>query len=159
LRVADNRGVFERWKQDRHYASVGRLVRNMTEQNGVIMSMQYSGSLRYYAGRLTMRYDILDRKWLDQSVEWLTDRGIHPYLLVSDWELPAVEQRFAGQRTLEKLKQPPIFIYRGSVMVRLYDLSRPDEAPLSQPPAIVVHETNRGSRSIPPAPPPPPLLE
>jgi hypothetical protein len=159
LGIADRRNVFDRWKQDRHYASVGRLVRNMTEPNGVIMSMQYSGSLRYYGGRLTMRWDILERQWLDPAIGWLAGRGIHTYLLVSEWELPEVERRFAGQRTLEKLKQP-VVIYRGPVMVLLYDLSRPDQGPTPQTAAIVVHETYRGLRSVPPAPlPPRPLLE
>ena len=124
MRTAREAGVFELWKAERHYPAVARLVRRSTERNSVIISMQHSGSVRYYGGRVTLRYDLLDPKWLDRAVTWLQSRGIRTYLLIDRWELPHVTGRFEGQQALEQLKRPPAAYYRGSTVVQLWDLSR-----------------------------------
>ena len=48
--------------------------------------MQHSGSVRYYTGRMIVRWDALDPAWLDRAVEFLRERGIATYLLVEHWE-------------------------------------------------------------------------
>ena len=45
----------------------------------MIVASIHAGSLRYYAGRATVRFDILDPAWLDRAAAWLNDRGRHPY--------------------------------------------------------------------------------
>ena len=47
--------------------------------DAVILAMQHSGSLRYYTGRLILRWDALDPAWLDRAVAFLRDRGIATY--------------------------------------------------------------------------------
>jgi hypothetical protein len=89
-------GSFRLWKADRRHPSVGRLVRETTEPNSVILSVLHSGSVRYYGGRVTMRYDWVDPQWFDRTVEWLTARDVHSYLLVEEEELEAVRARFLG---------------------------------------------------------------
>ena len=54
----------------------------------MILSSIHAGSLRYYGGRATMRFDLLDEAWLDRAVGWLQQQGRHPYVLVEDWEMP-----------------------------------------------------------------------
>jgi hypothetical protein len=151
LWFAVDRSVFELWQGERRYVSAGRLVRQVTEPESVIFSMQHSGSLRYYGGRMTLRYDNLDRDWLDRAVAWLESRGVRSYLLVEDWELPDVRRHFRGQARLELLDLPPIFSYEGPANILLFDLTRPRprEAVVQQ-----VVETNRGTHCAPPAPPP-----
>ena len=90
VRLAAQGGAFDRWKAERHYVAVARLVRATTDTRSVILSMQHSGSIRYYAGRITMRYDLLDSQWLDRAVDWLSARKIRPYLLIDKWEEPYV---------------------------------------------------------------------
>jgi hypothetical protein len=83
--------------------------------------MQHSGSVRYYTGRLILRWDSLDPAWLDRAVEFLRSRGIAPYLLVEQWEEERLRSRFAGQRTLSELDRGPIATAR-SGDIRLYSL-------------------------------------
>ena len=138
LHIAADRESFRLWEGDRHYPSVGRLVRETTEPNSVILSVLHSGSTRYYGGRVTMRYDWVDPQWFDRAVEWLTARGVNPYLLVEEEELEGVRARFSGQRTLRRLDDPPVFLHtgQGPGTVALFDLAdaRDDVA---APPTIV----------------------
>ncbi len=76
--LAAERQAFTLWEDFRHYPSVGRLARDTTEPNSVILSVLHSGSARYYGGCVTLRYDILDPQWLDRAVTWLADHGAHP---------------------------------------------------------------------------------
>ena len=69
--------------------------------------MQHSGSIRYYSGRLTLRYDWLDGDWLDRAIEVLERSGRPVYVLLDDWEEPAFRERFAGQRSLAHLDRGP----------------------------------------------------
>src|SRR5262249_40613722 len=46
------------------YVEVARIVESVTDPDAVIVSAQHSGSVRYYAGRLTLRWDVGDPAWL-----------------------------------------------------------------------------------------------
>ena len=148
IRLAGQAGAFDRWKAERHYVAVARLVRHTTDARSVILSMQHSGSLRYYAGRVTMRYDLLDAQWLDRAVSWLSARGIRPYLLIDQWEEPYVRRQFEGQRTLEQLRHAPAARYQGTTTVMLFDLAR--VAGADYPPADEFLDDYRNARSIEP---------
>ena len=127
---AIRRGVFLLWQAEWRYVAAARLVAVVTEPTSVIFSRQHSGSLRYYAGRLTLSFQHLDNDWLDRSAAWLAERGRHPYLLIEDWEIPMFERQFAGQQTLAHLAAPPVFLYEGAARVALFDLQtlRPPSA-------------------------------
>jgi hypothetical protein len=150
LHIAAERESFRIWAGDRHYPSVGRLVRETTEPNSVILSVLHSGSTRYYGGRVTMRYDWVDPQWFDRAVEWLTARDVHPYLLVEEEELEAVRARFSGQRTLQRLDDQPVFLHtgQGPGTVALFDLAdaRDDEAAV--PPIVRQTDTTRSQTPI-----------
>jgi len=151
LRTAIERSAFELWQGERRYVSIGRLVGMLTEPNSVIFSMQHSGSLRYYGGRMTLRYDNLDGAWLDRAVTWLEAHGAPSYLLLEEWEEPQFRKQFAGSPRLEHLGVPPIFLYEGAARIKLYDLThlRPREDRVQQ-----IVETYHGLRNVAPAPPP-----
>jgi hypothetical protein len=151
IQFAANRGVFSYPWSERRNAVVAQLVRRVTEPNSVIMSHNHSGSLRYYAGRMTLNYAWLDRKWLDGAVEWLGDNGVHTYALLEDSEIPEFRHRFAGARRLAALEQPPVGIYdyRGKVM--LFDLSQP-RSPSVKP--VIVRGIDGGWSAVPPVSPP-----
>ena len=121
---AIDRSAFELWQGERRYVSIGKLVGMLTEPNSVIFSMQHSGSLRYYAGRMSLRFDNLDRDWLDRAVSWLEAHGVQSYLLVEEWEEPEFKKQFAGSARLEHLDMPPIFTYDGPAKIKLFDLTR-----------------------------------
>jgi hypothetical protein len=84
-------------------------------------------------------------RWLDGGVEWLSERGVHPYLLVDEWEIAEFERRFAGARTVSRVRGTPLFVYKGPQTVLLFDLAQ-----TRREPAPVVTETFEGTRSVPP---------
>jgi hypothetical protein len=111
-------------RSERKYSRAGEAVRSRTEDGSVLFAMQHSGSARYYAGRMTLRYDLLEPQWLDRAVAWLSDRGVRSYALLDDWEVKEFRQRFPGQARLSQL-DVPVFIYSGTVSTHFYDLTRP----------------------------------
>jgi 4-amino-4-deoxy-L-arabinose transferase-like glycosyltransferase len=135
-------------KSDTKYEMAGRLVAQTTPVNSVVMTMQHSGSIRYYGGRLTMRYDQLDDKWLDRAVEWFSSRNVRTFAFIEDWEVPEFRKRFPQQR-LGKLDMKPIVTYRNeSAVMYLYDLNRPEDETEVQ----TVVETFEGPLCLKPAP-------
>jgi hypothetical protein len=87
--------------------------------------MQHAGSLRYYGGRMTLAFYTMDATMLDRSVRWFTERGVHPYALLEDWEAEEFKQRFSSQNFMGTLPMSPTLIYHGPATVYLYDLWRP----------------------------------
>jgi hypothetical protein len=136
--VAAARGVFDQWPGDSDYAGAARAVEAVTDPNSVVLALLHSGTVRYYGGRVTMRYDILDREWLDRAVAWLTARGVHVYALLDQAvidnhasEVEYFRQRFSGQQTVGRLSAPPVLTYQGTRPIFLYALS--DVPPASAP--------------------------
>jgi hypothetical protein len=140
--------AFEFGRHERRYAAVARLVRNMTEPNSVVITTQHSGSVRYYGERMTLRYEVLNAPWLDRTVAWLRDQGIHPYILLDSWEHDAFKQKFARRNELGRLNIATVFEYRGSTSTFLYDPLKPaDDA---NKPIVVTAETDRAQAACPP---------
>jgi hypothetical protein len=112
-------------RSDTKFEVAGRIVARAVPVNSVVMTMQHSGTIRYYGGRLTMRYDQLDENWLDRAVDWLRAQGVGTYAWVEDWEVPEFQKHFPAQR-LGKLGMKPIIEYHNaSAVMYLYDLNRP----------------------------------
>ena len=93
---ASTHGVFRIRDQERRFATVASLVAQQTDADAVVLTLHHSGTIRYYAGRETLRWDELDPAWLDRAIAWLASRGRHPYILLEDTERAAFERRFAG---------------------------------------------------------------
>ena len=151
LRTAAKRSVFEIWQGERRYPSIARQVARLTPENSLIFSMQHSGTIRYYGGRMTVRYDQIDRDWLDRSVVWLSEQGLESYLLADEWELPSIKQKFAGTRAIAALDAPPVLIYEGGAKAQLFDLTAMGGPPKRHGRVI---ETYQNLRCVLPAPAP-----
>ena len=150
--VAARLRVFPDSEGERRYATVAQLVQQATEPSSIILTSIHTGPLRYYAGRDTMRFDLLNEEWLDRAVAWLTEQGRHPYILIEDWERPGFEKRFAASNTLGRLALSPVLAYRAyqiSGTVYLFDPAQPT-ANTWEPPPI----RNPQPRCVMPAPPP-----
>ena len=128
--TAVRRDVFPVGEGERRYATIASLVERMTEPSSVILTAQHSGSIRYYAGRLTLRFDVLEPAWLEQN-------GRHPYILVEDWEMRQFGERFARTSALARLTLAPVLAYRAHRIpgtIYLFDPRRPDGPTLEPPP-------------------------
>jgi hypothetical protein len=135
--TAVRRDVFPAGEGERRYATIAGLVEQTTEPSSVILTGQHSGSIRYYAGRLTLRFDVLDPAWLDRAVAWLDQQGRHPYVLIEDWEMRQFESRFGERSALAHLTLAPVLAYsayRIPGTVYLFDPRRPDGSTLEPPP-------------------------
>jgi hypothetical protein len=89
-------------------------------QKAAVLSMQHSGSVRYYSGRATVRSDLISPAQLDATLAALRESGYHPYILLEPWEVPQFQQRYAGQSALASLDWPPTALLRESG-IRIYD--------------------------------------
>jgi hypothetical protein len=149
LGLAMDNGTFDAWRGEHKYVTVGQLAGSSTEENSVLLSMQHSGSIRYYGGRMTIRYEWMQPGRVDQDMAWLGAHGAHPYALLEDWEADALRASFAGTATGQRLKDPPVFVYDGPSKTILYDLL-PSARVASDTRVYVEDYTN--ARCVPPAP-------
>ena len=122
LHVAASRAVFELGRGERVYVDVGRYVGAHTEPDAVILSMQHSGSIRWYADRLTLRYDRIEPAWLDRVLDHLQARGRHPYLVLAEFEEAEFRRRFAAVSRIGALDWKPIAVYPPT-RVAVYDVA------------------------------------
>jgi len=128
--------LLQRWEAESTFPSVGRFVDRTLPRNAVLLSMFHSGSIRHYSGRLTMRYDWLDREWWPRALDVLSARGYRPYVVLADWEEAVFRRQLgleSGQRFGAVVAELP-----GSV-VRIYDPFEPVDlanGPVRIPPTI-----------------------
>ena len=117
----DNAGMQPPRPNDRRFAVVGEFVRDELPANAIVLSMQHSGSIRYYSGRVTLRWDLLDAEWLERSLVFLREQGYYPFLLLEEWEQPLFKERFAGHTPLAALDWQPAATYSGEVQTDVFD--------------------------------------
>jgi hypothetical protein len=121
---------------EQRYVEIGRFARDELPNKAVMIAMQHSGSLRYYAGRSTLRYDLLTVPRLDQAVDLLRGLGAGPFLVLEDWEEPVFRERFKDHQTVKTLDSRLYAILDSNTSVRIYDLST---LPAPAAPHIVRH--------------------
>jgi hypothetical protein len=149
VRRAVRLDVFKQAGGEAKYVETANAIESITPPDAVIISGQFSGSLRYYAGRLTLRWDWLDPEWLDRAVEWLTARGHHVYILLEAPEVDPFRARFGQTSAMGRLDWVPLVTFRGR-SIQLHDAERRDrfERPIEQPAMRAVREC------LPQKPPP-----
>ncbi len=66
--TARSRQVFELRDHERKYPDAGAFAREHLPADAFILAGQHSGSLRYYANRPTLRWDVLEPGHLDEAI-------------------------------------------------------------------------------------------
>jgi hypothetical protein len=118
--LAYERGAARVWEVEQRYLEAGHYVASALPGSAAILSVQHSGSVRFYSGRISVRYDQIAPGDLDDAVEQLRQLGYRPYLLLDAQEEEDFRRRFAGATPLGLLDwAPSASLHRGSV--RLYD--------------------------------------
>jgi hypothetical protein len=85
---AQRAGVFGDLRDgERRYADVGAFVARTLPSNAIVFALQHSGSLRFYAGRMTLRFDRIDTGWGPRAVAETIRLDRHPFLVVDDGEM------------------------------------------------------------------------
>jgi hypothetical protein len=135
------RDAFASARGEAKYVEVAKTVESLTGPDDVIISAQHSGSIRYYAGRLTLRWDVGDPAWLDRTVEWLAAHGHHPYFVLEPQEVAELRARHGPTNMSARLDWTPLVSFRGGT-VTMYDGVRRehDGAPAAPLPSRALHE-------------------
>lgn len=103
------------------YAIAGRYVADHLPARAIVFTMQHSGSVRYYSGRPTLRWDLTPVEDVAWAIAQIERHGYAPFAVVEDWEDDLWRQRFAGHALPPALSRPPLAtLPLGNV--RVYDL-------------------------------------
>jgi len=118
---------------ERHYIEVGEFVSSALPANAAIFAIQHSGSLRFYGGRMTLRFDWIDKGSEGHAAAEVEGVGLHPYLVVDDFELPQARVVF-GFAEGERLPYPVVARMRELGGTTVFDLG--SSAAVSAPVAL-----------------------
>lgn len=114
------RGVLTTRHSESRYIAAGRYIAETMGPGAMVLSMQHSGSIRYYADRPIVRYDWLDGRNLDEAIKAMRAMNRHPVLVLDDWEEDKFRERFRGQRW-GALDWPARVEFESQPKVRVYD--------------------------------------
>jgi hypothetical protein len=148
---AVSRGAFAEAAGEAKYIEVAKAVETLTSPDDVIIALQHGGSLRYYAGRLTLRWDVVDPEWLDRTIAWLDAHGHHPYFVLEEPEIATLRAKLGSTNTSARLDWTPLVSFRGGA-IKLYDAVRRDASGTP----VVQRATPRTGECLPARPPPRP---
>jgi hypothetical protein len=148
IRSATKVPTFELWRGERAVVDVARAVSEATPDRSLVLAVIHTGTLRYYGGRVTLRFDSLPADWLDRAADWLQSRGVGLYALLDPEEVPQFARRFAGSRAVTGMERSAMMVYRGARSATLYDLAQAFDHPPRQAPANPLEPL----RAAPPVP-------
>jgi len=138
---AIGRDAFNAARGESKYVEVARTVESLTDRDAVIISAQHSGSIRYYAGRLTLRWDVGDPAWFDRTVDWLSQHGHHPYFVLEPGEVADLRARYGPENVSARLAWTPMVSFRGGAVTMYDGVGREaGGATALLPPSRAVHE-------------------
>lgn len=147
------RGAFVNWQSLERFVDVPRIVRDRFPSDAVYLTRVYSGSLPYYSGRQTLRWDLVAPDSLDRAIAALREHRRPPLIVIEgteeyDW----FRDLFAGHSALGALDWPPALEYVGIETVRVYDPADRERSARGESVVtrrIVRSETARGFWRVP----------
>ena len=121
LRFAQDQRIFNQYEFEQRHVKAAHYVAQLTPPKAMILAVQHSGSVRYYANRITLRYDYLPPDGLDAAIRELNEKGYRPYIVLDDWEETEFRKRFGGANRVGRLDWRPLVRVIGNPEVRIYD--------------------------------------
>jgi hypothetical protein len=119
---AGNFGVRE---GERKWQAVGEYVAARLPERAAVIAKLHTGSIRYYSGRFTVRYDWIPPMALDMVVADLSRLGYRPFIVLEQSEEEEFRTRFQESRTLDALEHGPAAVLDAATKVRIYDPLEP----------------------------------
>jgi hypothetical protein len=116
-----DKGLFDARKGERRHIALSEYIVNRLPPRSVFLSMYHSGSIRFYANRITVRYDFIPHENLDAVIADLQHLGYHTYIVLEDWEEAQFRARFRGHSPLGALNWPPILCVDTPIKAKIYD--------------------------------------
>ena len=99
-RYALDNGAFHLHEAEQKYPAAGDAVVTRVGHGGWVLAAQHSGSLRFYAGSRTVRWDLVQPRDIDRVIELLGARGRPPLLVLDPGEVDVFRDRFSGSRAV-----------------------------------------------------------
>jgi hypothetical protein len=109
---------------EQRFAVAGEYVRTHLPSNAVILSMLHSGSIRFYSGHVTARFDLLAPDMLDQAVRDLYALNRPPFLVLDEGEVTEFRDRFGKASRWGRLDWDAVQALSGG-RVYIYDVAKP----------------------------------
>ena len=103
-RAAVSNGALDIHEAERKYPAAARAVVLHVGEGAWVLAGQHSGSLRYYAGSQTVRWDLVHPGDLDLVVDALRSRGVRPIVVLDPGEVDPFRKRFAGARAAASMR-------------------------------------------------------
>jgi 4-amino-4-deoxy-L-arabinose transferase-like glycosyltransferase len=117
LRYAENKGIFKAREGEQKYPRVAAFVAAQVQKPALVLSMQHSGSIRFYSDLPTARYDLRSPEELADTLARVARAGGNLYLVVDDWEIDDINAHgrgflFAGADLLGVITPGHISLFR-----------------------------------------------
>ena len=129
VNLGRSEGIFRVAVYEQRHIRAAQEVASRTPPDAIVLSVQHSGSVRYYANRTTMRYDWLEEGALDAALRDLAAKGRRAYLVVDDWEEKEFRTRFSPANRAGRLDWAPLVRVTGSPEVHVFDMQGGAPAP------------------------------
>ncbi len=111
-------------ENEARYPRVAERIDRLTPENAVVLAMQHSGSIRHYANRSTLRWDVLGPDELEISLSAIVSRGHAVYVVLEGVEQQQFDARFAA--ALTRVRRLPVTQVGN---VQIWELDTPIDAP------------------------------
>ncbi|HET9466900.1 MAG TPA: hypothetical protein VFO48_00755, partial [Vicinamibacterales bacterium] len=125
VNIGRHEGIFNVAAYEGRHIRAANEVTARTPADAIVLSVQHSGSVRYYANRITLRYDWLSDTALDAALRDVAAKGRRAYLVVDDWEEKEFRARFSLANRAGRLDWAPIARVPSSPEVRIFDMQAP----------------------------------
>ncbi|MCA1585170.1 MAG: hypothetical protein LC791_10520 [Acidobacteria bacterium] len=116
-RWLERHGTWRLAQVEEKYPLLARWIAQSTAPDAVVMAFQHSGSIRYYAGRQTIRWDALRSEDLIPAVRHFQARGVSVFAVLEGVELGQFQDRFRSE--LDRVDLLPAGQARGVIVVEL----------------------------------------
>jgi hypothetical protein len=123
LDIATRRHAMDLWSLEARFRVTGDYAARALPPTAIVLAVQHTGSVRFYAGKPTLAWDGIDPTALDRVIDWLNGRGLAPVIVLEDAEEQRFRERFATQSD-GRLDWPPATEIHGRVRVRIYNPSQ-----------------------------------
>ena len=121
IRFALDQRILNQYEFEQRHIKAAQSVAALTPPTAMILAVQHSGSIRYYSGRTTLRYDYVPADGLDAAIAELYAKGYRPFIVIDDWEETDFRNRFGKSNRVGRLDWRPLMRVLTNPEVRIYD--------------------------------------
>jgi hypothetical protein len=119
VRTSIHLHAFGLWEFERRFQLAGEYVDSHLPRNAIVITAQESGSVRFYANRVSMTWRALDPDAFESALAFVRSHDYRPYFLIETEEQQEFVDRFGAKTPIGSLAWPPMVDINH--MLRIYD--------------------------------------